>query len=154
MDDIVERIILANKLDPDNVDEFGTDECFIDDSIRNLSDLDIVYSDYVKGHGKKLVKAFQEDVLGWMTGKKFVVDATEYDWTEHKDGDNDWDFPKVELTCILKGELGDEDLEVYIHFTDSDGEDRYGEVSGMTLKEAKKTFKGKKITPLEDIAKP
>jgi hypothetical protein len=95
---------------------------------------------------------FQKEFIGWMTGKKFVVDGTEDDWDEHKDGNDDWDFPEEELTDILTGDSSDEDTEIYIHFTDSDGEDRYGEISGMTLTEAKKIFKGKKFTPMENIA--
>lgn len=47
-DEIIERIIIANDLDMDEIEEYGTDEYWIDNGIRNLQDLDSLYDDFIK----------------------------------------------------------------------------------------------------------
>ena len=70
MEDMTKRIITACHLDAGAVDEYGTDEYQIDESIKNLQDLDGIYADYVKGCGdKQLVADFQRDVLHWNLGE-------------------------------------------------------------------------------------
>ena len=150
MEDMTKRIITACNLDAGAVDEYGTDEYQIDESIKNLQDLDGIYADYVKGCGdKQLVADFQREFLHWNIGEKVVFESTEAEWNDAK-GEDDWDFPQCELADILRGDLSDE-IAVYIHFTDAEGEDRYGEISDLDLKDARKHF-GKQGTPMEVLA--
>ena len=149
MEDMTKRIITACHLDAGAVDEYGTDEYQIDESIKNLQDLDGIYADYVKGCGdKQLVADFQRDVLHWNLGEKVVFESTEEKWADKK-SDDDWDFPKAELADILRGDLSEGGI-VYVHFKDDDGDDRYGEVSDLELAEARKYF-GEQGTPMENL---
>ena len=69
MEQMTKRIITACHLDAGAVDEYGTDEYQIDESIRNLQDLDGIYADYVKGCGDpQLVTDFQREFLHWNGG--------------------------------------------------------------------------------------
>ena len=148
MEDMTKRIITACHLDGCAVDEYGTDEYQIDESIKNLQDLDGIYA-YVKGCGdKQLVADFQRDVLHWNIGEKVVFESTKEKWADKKN-DDDWDFPKAELADILRGDLS-EGCIVYVHFKDDDGDDRYGEVSDLELAEARKYF-GEQGTPMENL---
>ncbi len=150
MEQMTKRIITACHLDASAVDEYGTDEYQIDESIKNLQDLDGIYADYVKGCGDhQLVADFQQEFLHWNIGKKVVFESSDHEWEGAK-GEDDWDFPQCELADILRGDLSDE-IAVYIHFKDAEGEDRYGEVSELDLEEARKHF-GKQGTPMEDLA--
>ena len=149
MEDMTKRIITACHLDAGAVDEYGTDEYQIDESIKNLQDLDGIYADYVKGCGnKQLVADFRQEFLHWNIGEKVVFESTEEKWADKKN-DDDWDFPKAELADILRGDLSD-GVNVYAHFKDSDGDDRYGEVSDLDLAEARKYF-GEQGTPMENL---
>ena len=149
MEDMTKRIITACHLDAGAVDEYGTDEYQIDESIKNLQDLDGIYADYVKECGdKQLVADFQRDVLHWNLGEKVVFESTEEKWADKKN-DDDWDFPKAELADILRGDLSEGGI-VYVHFKDDDGDDRYGEVSDLDLAEARKYF-GEQGTPMENL---
>lgn len=155
MHEMVERIIRANKLDLDNVKELGTDECFIDDSIRNLSDLDIVYRDFVKGsNDQKLVADFQSDFLGWATETKFIVETTKQQWEETQQGNDSWDYPEAELSDILNGNLSDPDCEVYAQFKDDDGEVRFGEMFGYDVDTAKAVLHSGRAVAMEQVANP
>ena len=150
MEDMTKRIITACHLDAGAVDEYGTDEYQIDESIKNLQDLDGIYADYVKGCGnKQLVADFRQEFLHWNIGEKVVFESTEEKWADKKN-DDDWDFPKAELADILRGDLS-EGCIVYVHFKDDDGDDRYGEVSDLELAEARKYF-GEQGTPMEYLA--
>lgn len=150
MEDMTKRIITACHLDAGAVDEYGTDEYQIDESIKNLQDLDGIYADYVKGCGDpQLVADFQRDVLHWNIGEKVVFESNIHKWKFAKDDDDDWDFPKEELADILRGDLS-EGVSVYVHFTDEDGEDRYGELTNLDLAEARKYF-GEQGTPMENL---
>ena len=149
MEDMTKRIITACHLDAGAVDEYGTDEYQIDESIKNLQDLDGIYADYVKGCGdKQLVADFQREFLHWNLGEKVVFESTEEKWADKK-YDGDWDFPKAELADILRGDLSEGGI-VYVHFQDDDGDDRYGELSDLDLAEARKYF-GEQGTPMEDL---
>ena len=146
MEDMTKRIITACHLDAGAVDEYGTDEYQIDESIKNLQDLEGIYADYVKECGDpQLVADFQREFLHWNIGEKVVFDG---DWDSVKNED-DWDFPQAELTDILRGDLSD-GVKVYVHFTDEDGEDRYGEVSDLDIGTARKYF-GEQGTPMENL---
>ena len=146
MEDMTKRIITACHLDAGAVDEYGTDEYQIDESIKNLQDLDGIYADYVKGCGdKQLVADFQREFLHWNLGEKVVFEG---EWGNVKNED-DWDFPKAELADILRGDLS-EDAIVYVHFKDDDGDDRYGEVSDLDIGTARKYF-GEQGTPMENL---
>ena len=150
MEDMTKRIITACHLDAGAVDEYGTDEYQIDESIKNLQDLDGIYADYVKGCGnKQLVADFRQEFLHWNIGEKVVFESTEEKWADKKN-DDDWDFPKAELADILRGDLSEGGI-VYVHFKDDDGDDRYGEVSDLELAEARKYF-GEQGTPMEYLA--
>ena len=146
MEDMTKRIITACNLDAGAVDEYGTDEYQIDESIKNLQDLDGIYADYVKGCGdKQLVADFQREFLHWNIGEKVVFEG---EWGNVKNED-DWDFPKAELADILRGDLSEGGI-VYVHFTDGDGDDRYGEASDLEIAEARKYF-GEQGTPMENL---
>ena len=146
MEDMTKRIITACHLDAGAVDEYGTDEYQIDESIKNLQDLDGIYADYVKGCGdKQLVADFQREFLHWNIGEKVVFEG---EWGNVKNED-DWDFPKAELADILRGDLSEGGI-VYVHFTDGDGDDRYGEASDLEIAEARKYF-GEQGTPMENL---
>ena len=148
MEPMTKRIINACNLDAGAVDEYGTDEYQIDETIKNLQDLDGIY-DYVKGCGDpQLVADFQREFLHWNIGEKVVFESTEEKWADKK-YEADWDFPTAELAAILCGEFSD-GVKVYAHFKDSDGDDRYGEVSGLDLAEARKYF-GAQGTPMENL---
>ena len=82
------------------------------------------------------------------TEGKVVFESSEHEWNLVKNWD-DWDFPKAELADILRGDLSD-GVKVDAHFKDSDGDDRYGEVSGLDLAEARKYF-GEQGTPMENL---
>ena len=82
------------------------------------------------------------------TEGKVVFESSEHEWNLVKNED-DWDFPKAELADILRGDLSD-GVNVYAHFKDSDGDDRYGEVSDLDLAEARKYF-GEQGTPMENL---
>ena len=148
MEDMTKRIITACHLDAGAVDEYGTDEYQIDESIKNLQDLDGIYADYVKGCGDpQLVADFQREFLHWNIGEKVVFEG---EWGNVKNED-DWDFPKAELADILRGDLSD-GVKVYVHFKDSDGDDRYGELTSIgTIETARKYF-GEQGTPMEYLA--
>ena len=92
--------------------------------------------------------AVDEYGTDWNLGEKVVFESTEEKWADKK-YDDDWDFPKAELADILRGDLSD-GVKVYAHFKDSDGDDRYGEVSGLDLAEARKYF-GEQGTPMENL---
>lgn len=146
MEDMTKRIITACHLDAGAVDEYGTDEYQIDESIKNLQDLDGIYADYVKGCGDpQLVADFQREFLHWNIGEKVVFEG---EWGNVKNED-DWDFPQAELADILRGDLS-EDAIVYVHFKDDDGDDRYGEVSDLDIGTARKYF-GEQGTPMENL---
>ena len=146
MEDMTKRIITACHLDAGAVDEYGTDEYQIDESIKNLQDLDGIYADYVKGCGDpQLVADFQREFLHWNIGEKVVFEG---EWGNVKNED-DWDFPQAELADILRGDLSEGGI-VYVHFTDEDGEDRYGEVSDLDIGTARKYF-GEQGTPMENL---
>ena len=148
MEPMTKRIITACHLDAGAVDEYGTDEYQIDESIKNLQDLDGIYA-YVRSCGDpQLVADFQRDVLHWNIGEKVVFESTKEKWADKKNCD-DWDFPKAELADILRGDLS-EGCIVYVHFKDDDGDDRYGEVSDLELAEARKYF-GEQGTPMENL---
>ena len=148
MEPMTKRIINACNLDAGAVDEYGTDEYQIDETIKNLQDLDGIY-DYVKGCGDpQLVADFQREFLHWNIGEKVVFESTEEKWADKK-YEADWDFPKAELADILRGDLSEGGI-VYVHFKDDDGDDRYGEVSGLDLAEARKYF-GAQGTPMENL---
>ena len=115
MEQMTKRIITACHLDAGAVDEYGTEEYQLDESI---------------------------------IGEKVVFESTEEKWADKK-SDDDWDFPKAELADILRGDLSD-GVKVYVHFKDDDGDDRYGEVSGLDLAEARKYF-GEQGTPMENL---
>ena len=151
MEPMTKRIINACNLDAGAVDEYGTEEYQLNESIKNLQDLDGIYADYVKGCGdKQLVADFQRDVLHWNIGEKVVFESTEEKWADKKN-DDDWDFPKAELADILRGDLSD-GVKVYAHFKDSDGDDRYGELTSIgTIETARKYF-GEQGTPMEYLA--
>lgn len=150
MEDMTKRIITACHLDAGAVDEYGTDEYQIDESIKNLQDLDGIYADYVKGCGdKQLVADFQREFLHWNIGEKVVFESNIHKWNFAKDDEDDWDFPKAELADILRGDLS-EGVSVYVHFTDAEGEDRYGELTNLDLAEARKYF-GEQGTPMENL---
>ena len=148
MEPMTKRIINACHLDAGAVDEYGTDEYQIDESIKNLQDLDGIYADYVKGCGDpQLVADFQREFLHWNIGEKVVFEG---EWGNVKNED-DWDFPKAELADILRGDLSD-GVNVYVHFKDSDGDDRYGELTSIgTIETARKYF-GEQGTPMEYLA--
>ena len=149
MEPMTKRIITACHLDAGAVDEYGTDEYQIDESIKNLQDLDGIYADYVKGCGDpQLVADFRQEFLHWNIGEKVVFESTEEKWADKK-YDDDWDFPRDELADILRGDLSEGGI-VYVHFKDDDGDDRYGEVSGLDLAEARKYF-GEQGTPMENL---
>lgn len=58
------RICRANKLDLDELEEYGSDEYWILESLRNLEDLDTLFSDYVKPtKNKKLIADFKANYL-------------------------------------------------------------------------------------------
>ena len=117
MEPMTKRIIKANNLDASCVDEFGTEEYQLDESI---------------------------------IGEKVVFESTEEKWADKK-SDDDWDFPADELADILKGDLSD-GVKVYVHFKDSDGDDRYGELTSIgTIETARKYF-GEQGTPMEYLA--
>ncbi len=146
MEDMTKRIITACHLDAGAVDEYGTDEYQIDESIKNLQDLDGIYADYVKGCGdKQLVADFRQEFLHWNIGEKVVFEG---EWGNVKNED-DWDFPQAELADILRGDLSEGGI-VYVHFKDDDGDDRYGEVSDLEIAEARKYF-GEQGTPMENL---
>ena len=148
MEDMTKRIITACHLDAGAVDEYGTDEYQLNESIKNLQDLDGIYA-YVRSCGDpQLVADFQRDVLHWNIGEKVVFESTKEKWADKKNCD-DWDFPKAELADILRGDLS-EGCIVYVHFKDDDGDDRYGEVSDLELAEARKYF-GEQGTPMENL---
>lgn len=150
MQEMTKRIIRACNLDASSVDEFGTDEYWIDDGIRNLRDLGEIYGHFVKSCGDPaLVADYGKEFLGWEVGAKAVFNGTEADWNEMK-GEDDWDFPQDELADILSGELSD-GVAVYVRFTDGDGEARYGEVSSLNIEEARKHF-GTPGTFMETLA--
>lgn len=150
MEDMTKRIITACNLDASAVDEYGTDEYNLDESIRNLQDLEGIYETYVKGCGdKELIADFQAEYLHWDIGKKVVFDCNIQQWEFLKE-DADWDFPQSELADILRGDLSD-GVAVYVHFKDVDGEYRYGELSELDLEKARKYF-GEQGTPMENIA--
>ena len=93
---------------------------------------------------------FQRDVLHWNLGEKVVFESTKEKWADKKN-DDDWDFPKAELADILRGDLSD-GVKVYVHFKDSDGDDRYGELTSIgTIETARKYF-GEQGTPMEYLA--
>ena len=146
MEDMTKRIITACHLDAGAVDEYGTDEYQIDESIKNLQDLDGIYADYVKRcDDPQLVADFQREFLHWNIGEKVVFEG---EWGNVKNED-DWDFPKAELADILRGDLSEGGI-VYVHFKDDDGDDRYGEVSDLEIAEARKYF-GEQGTPMENL---
>ena len=146
MEDMTKRIITACHLDAGAVDEYGTDEYQIDESIKNLQDLDGIYADYVKGCGDpQLVADFRQEFLHWNIGEKVVFEG---EWGNVKNED-DWDFPKAELADILRGDLS-EGAIVYVHFKDDDGDDRYGEVSDLDIGTARKYF-SEQGTPMENL---
>ena len=146
MEQMTKRIITACHLDAGAVDEYGTDEYQIDESINNLQNLDGIYADYVKGCGdKQLVADFQREFLHWNIGEKVVFEG---EWGNVKNED-DWDFPQAELTDILRGDLSEGGI-VYVHFKDDDGDDRYGEVSDLDIGTARKYF-GEQGTPMENL---
>ena len=146
MEPMTKRIINACNLDAGAVDEYGTEEYQLDESIKNLQDLDGIYADYVKGCGdKQLVADFQREFLHWNIGEKVVFEG---EWGNVKNED-DWDFPQAELADILRGDLSEGGI-VYVHFKDDDGDDRYGEVSDLELAEARKYF-GEQGTPMENL---
>ena len=146
MEDMTKRIITACHLDAGAVDEYGTDEYQIDESIKNLQDLDGIYADYVKRCGDpQLVADFQREFLHWNIGEKVVFEG---EWGNVKNED-DWDFPKAELADILRGDLSEGGI-VYVHFKDDDGDDRYGEVSDLDIGTARKYF-GEQGTPMENL---
>lgn len=150
MEDMTKRIITACHLDAGAVDEYGTDEYQIDESIKNLQDLDGIYADYVKGCGDpQLVADFQREFLHWNIGEKVVFESNIHKWNFAKDDEDDWDFPKAELADILRGDLS-EGVSVYVHFQDDDGDDRYGELTNLDLAEARKYF-GEQGTPMENL---
>ena len=63
-DEIIERIIIANDLDMDEIEEYGTDEYWIDNDIRNLQDLDSLYDDFIKDcDDKELKQIFKNQYL-------------------------------------------------------------------------------------------
>ena len=149
MEPMAKRIINACNLDAGAVDEYGTEEYQLDESIKNLQDLDGIYADYVKGCGDpQLVADFRQEFLHWNIGEKVVFESTEEKWADKK-YDDDWDFPRDELADILRGDLSEGGI-VYVHFKDDDGDDRYGEVSGLDLAEARKYF-GEQGTPMENL---
>ena len=115
MEPMTKRIINACNLDAGAVDEYGTEEYQLDESI---------------------------------IGEKVVFESTEEKWADKK-SDDDWDFPADELADILKGDLSD-GVKVYVHFKDSDGDDRYGEVSDLDIDTARKYF-GEQGTPMENL---
>lgn len=57
-DDLIDEIISVNKLNHNKIDKYGSEEYWIDDSIRNLKDLDDTWKTYIKGKGEDLEKAF------------------------------------------------------------------------------------------------
>ena len=117
MEPMTKRIINACNLDAGAVDEYGTEEYQLDESI---------------------------------IGEKVVFESTEEKWADKK-SDDDWDFPKAELADILRGDLSD-GVKVYAHFKDSDGDDRYGELTSIgTIETARKYF-GEQGTPMEYLA--
>lgn len=149
MDKMTKRIITACHLDAGAVDEYGTDEYQIDESIKNLQDLDSIYAEYVKGCGDhQLIADFQREFLHWNIGEKVVFEGTEAEWNATK-GEDDWDFPQAELADILCGDLS-EGCIVYVHYKDEDGENRFGEVSELDLEKARKYY-GEQGTPMEDL---
>lgn len=149
MEPMTKRIITACHLDAGAVDEYGTDEYQIDESIKNLQDLDSFIYAYVKSCGDpQLVADFRQEFLHWNLGEKVVFESTKEKWADKKNCD-DWDFPKAELADILRGDLS-EGCIVYVHFKDDDGDDRYGEVSDLELAEARKYF-GEQGTPMENL---
>ena len=146
MEPMAKRIINACNLDAGAVDEYGTEEYQLDESIKNLQDLDGIYADYVKGCGDpQLVADFQREFLHWNIGEKVVFEG---EWGNVKNED-DWDFPQAELTDILRGDLS-EDAIVYVHFKDDDGDDRYGEASDLDIGTARKYF-SEQGTPMENL---
>ena len=146
MEPMTKRIINACNLDAGAVDEYGTDEYQLDESIKNLQDLDGIYADYVKRCGDpQLVADFQREFLHWNIGEKVVFEG---EWGNVKNED-DWDFPKAELADILRGDLSEGGI-VYVHFKDDDGDDRYGEVSDLDIGTARKYF-GEQGTPMENL---
>ena len=149
MEDMTKRIITACHLDGCAVDEYGTDEYQLNESIKNLQDLDGIYA-YVRSCGDpQLVADFRQEFLHWNLGEKVVFESSAHEWNLVKNLD-DWDFPKAELADILRGDLS-EGCIVYVHFKDDDGDDRYGEVSDLELAEARKYF-GEQGTPMEYLA--
>ena len=149
MEPMTKRIINACHLDAGAVDEYGTDEYQIDESIKNLQDLDSFIYAYVRSCGDpQLVADFRQEFLHWNLGEKVVFESTKEKWADKKNCD-DWDFPKAELADILRGDLS-EGCIVYVHFKDDDGDDRYGEVSDLELAEARKYF-GEQGTPMENL---
>lgn len=70
-DKLIADILKANDLKAYNVDKYGSDEYWIADSIRNLEDLDVIFSNYVEGKGDKLVLDFKD-----VTGFKEAIDET------------------------------------------------------------------------------
>ena len=146
MEPMAKRIINACNLDAGAVDEYGTEEYQLDESIKNLQDLDGIYADYVKGCGDpQLVADFQREFLHWNIGEKVVFEG---EWGNVKNED-DWDFPQAELADILRGDLSEGGI-VYVHFKDDDGDDRYGEVSDLDIGTARKYF-GEQGTPMENL---
>ena len=79
---------------------------------------------------------------------KVVFESSDHEWNLVKN-EADWDFPKAEIADILRGDLS-EGCIVYAHFKDSDGDDRYGEVSDLDIDTARKYF-GAQGTPMENL---
>ena len=151
MEPMTKRIINACHLDAGAVSEYGTDEYQLNESIKNLQDLDAFVYDYVRSCGDpQLVADFRQEFLHWNLGEKVVFESTKEKWADKKNCD-DWDFPADELADILKGDLSD-GVKVYVHFKDSDGDDRYGELTSIgTIETARKYF-GEQGTPMEYLA--
>ena len=81
---------------------------------------------------------------------KVVFESSDHEWNLVKN-EADWDFPKAEIADILRGDLSD-GVKVYAHFKDSDGDDRYGELTSIgTIETARKYF-GEQGTPMEYLA--
>ena len=131
MEQMTKRIIKANNLDASCVDEFGTEEYNLDECITN----------------PQLVTDFRRELPHRNIGK-VVFESSDHEWNLVKN-EADWDFPKAEIADILRGDLS-EGFIVYAHFKDDDGDDRYGEVSGLDLAEARKYF-GEQGTPMENL---
>ena len=73
-DKLISDIIEENGLRESRVDKYGTDEYWIADSIRNLEDLDFIYTNYIQNKSTNLQLEFK-DVTGYGSEPNYDEDG-------------------------------------------------------------------------------